>query len=282
MNEVLINDKLFSREQAVVDIEDRGYQFGDGIYEMIGVYNGKSFLMDEHLERLKRSADEIGLNLPYELKEIKNKLEKLKSNNNVKEGTIYIQVTRGVAPRDHSFPRPATSAQLIAFTKNMERPVFIQKNGVKAVLSNDIRWLRCDIKSLNLLPNVLAKQKAKENNAYETILSRDGVVTEGSSTNVFIVKENKIQTHPATNLILNGITRRKVLELCRNLELTVDEKYYSTKQLLNADEVFLTGTKIDVVPVIEIDGHKIADGKVGNITKKIQRAFDAVIDNIDN
>jgi D-alanine transaminase len=276
MQHVLRNKDIVSRENAVVDIEDRGYQFGDGIYEVIRVYKGTTFTMDEHITRLERSAKEIQLALPYPVEELKNRLKELLSLNPLQDGIIYLQISRGVAPRNHGFPAPAVPAQLIAYTKEMERPNTQLNDGAHTILIEDIRWLRCDVKSLNLLGNVLAKQKATDANCFEAIQHRGQVITEGSSTNVFMVQDGLIYTHPATNLILNGITRVKVLELCEELELTVKEETFTIEQLLEADEVFITSTTNEVMPIIKVNEHEIGPGIPGPITIKLQQAFTAL------
>lgn len=159
----------------------------------------------------------------------------------------------------------------------MELPISLQEKGAKTILTDDLRWLRCDIKSLNLLGNVLAKQMAYDQEAFEAILHRNGTVTEGSSTNVFMVKDEVVYTHPANNFILNGITRLKVLELCDQLKIQVFERSFSIGQLREADEVFITGTKIDIIPVIEISGQKLSSGKPGFMTKKLHHAFENLL-----
>lgn len=277
MKEVLYNQDLIPRNEAVVDIEDRGYQFGDGIYEVVRVYNGKVFMMDEHLERFQRSADELKLTLPYTIEELKSKLAELRSRNYVNEGIIYIQLSRGRASRTHGFPNPPVSPQLIAYTQDMERPHQFQKEGVRGALQEDIRWLRCDIKSLNLLGNVLVKQKAKELNCFEAIQYRGDYVTEGSSTNVFIVKEGILYTHPVTNLILNGITRRLIVEFATALTIQVKQNAFTVQQLFTADEAFITSTTSDIIPLIKVDEKSIGSQIPGPITVQLQERLDQFI-----
>src|SRR5699024_837930 len=274
MEQVLFNDYFIDRVDAYVDIEDRGYQFGDGIYEVIRTYSGESFMLDRHLERFKSSAEKINLRLPHKIEKIKEMIEKLKNNNNLKDGTIYVQLTRGTSSRTHGFPESSVPSQLIAYTQPLKKPYKKQREGVYAILTEDIRWLRCDIKSLNLLGNVLVKQKAIEKECFEAIQHRDDLVTEGSSTNVFIVKDNCLYTHPITNLILNDITRCKVLELANTLKINIKEEAFSTQQLFNADEVFITSTTAEIMPIIKIDEKQINCGFPGVITKKIQENFE--------
>jgi D-alanine transaminase len=272
MNKILLNDNIVDRGK-VVDIEDRGYQFGDGIYEVIGVYDGKPLMMKEHLIRLERSARELRLNLPHSAEELSEKLRKLVEANGLKEGIIYLQVSRGTSPRWHEFPPADTPPVTIGYTREEERMSEVEDQGGNVVLTEDIRWLRCDIKTLNLLPNVLAKQKAIENDAVETILHRGDTVTEASASNVFIVKNGALYTHPADNYILNGITRQKIIEICEQLELEVHEETYTVKELLNADEVFISATKSDIIPILKVDDHVIDQGKPGEITKSIVKEF---------
>jgi len=274
---VLFNDKFIERDNPKVDIEDRSYQFGDGIYEVVGVYSGKLFKMKEHLKRLERSANELNISLPYSLEIIERKIEELRSLNNLENGIIYFQISRGTAQRNHNFPSVETKPVFVAYTKEMDQPVEQQNEGVSCILTEDIRWLRCDIKTLNLLGSVLAKQKAIESNCYEAILVRGKTVTEGSSANLFIVRDNRLYTHPANNYILSGISRGVVLDICQHLDIEVAEETYNVDKLLKADEVFLTGTFIDVVPVTRIDQTNINSGNPGPITKQIQQEFAALV-----
>ncbi|WP_164667207.1 D-amino-acid transaminase [Virgibacillus doumboii] len=277
MNYILYDKNFITIEDLKIDMEDRGYQFGDGIYEVIGVYNGKTFKMIEHLNRLERSAKELQIDFPHDFRFLKESLEKLQSLNGLQNGMIYLQITRGAASRVHHFPGSDVPPVLIAYTREMNDNSFIQKKGVECITTEDLRWLRCDIKSLNLLGNVLAKQKAVENNSFEAILCRNEIVTEGSATNVFIVKNGVLYTHPANNYILNGITRSTVIEQCRKMNYKVEEKPFKTQDLLDADEAFLTGTLIDVVPVRKINDYNIGSGVPGSITIGIQQIFNTLI-----
>ncbi|MDA7028141.1 D-amino-acid transaminase [Bacillus sp. CLL-7-23] len=269
---VLFNGRFVERSECKVDIEDRGYQFGDGVYEVIRVYNGTFYLLHEHIARLFRSASEIELVLPFSEAELRDQLKELIIINKVDDGGIYLQVTRGTAPRKHQY-KPGLKPQFIAYPLPVEKPVFQQQTGVSVITAEDLRWLRCDIKSLNLLYNVMAKQKAYEASAFEAILLRGGVVTEGTTSNVFVVKHQIIYTHPATNLILNGITRRKLLELFQKNGWPYQEKKITKDQLLTADEVFITSTTAEVMPVTVIDGQNIGAGTPGRLTKEVQKAF---------
>ncbi|MFK4997386.1 D-amino-acid transaminase [Bacillus sp. N9] len=277
MEKVLVNDQLLNREESRVDIEDRGYQFGDGVYEVIRVYEGKLFTSDEHLERLYSSAEKIKMTVPYSKETLKSLLEQLVKENKIKDGSVYMQVTRGASPRNHVFPGEEVQPVLTANTKVVARPEAALADGVEAIIADDIRWLRCDIKSLNLLPNLLAKQEAIEQGCFESILHRDGTVTEGSSSNAYIVKEGVIQTHPATNLILNGITRQVIATLCKDHQIPFVEKAFTVDELLEADEVFVSSTTSEVMPIIRVARKMIGTGKPGPVTRKLQSLFFAEI-----
>ncbi|MFD2133453.1 D-amino-acid transaminase [Pseudogracilibacillus auburnensis] len=272
MNQILLNGNMIKR-RSCIDIEDRGYQFGDGIYEVVGIYGGKLFLMDEHLQRLKRSARELSIKLPFTMADIKQDLIELTKVNDVIEGLLYLQITRGVAPRTHELPVEKVEPMVVAYTKELGDLTELQDMGSTAILQEDIRWLRCDVKTLNLLPNTMAKQRAVEQGAVEAILNRGEVVTEASSSNVFIIKDGIVYTHPANNFILNGITRQKVIQILQELNILVKEVPYTVTDLLSADEVFITATKLDVVPINSVDGHDIGTGKPGMMTIQILEAM---------
>ncbi|MDR4887388.1 D-amino-acid transaminase [Fredinandcohnia sp. QZ13] len=268
MSYVLDNDQIVLREIVKIDFLDRAYVFGDGVYEVIGVYNGAPFKLEKHLARLQYSADQIELDIPYGLEELNKKLLELIEKNQLCTGFIYLQISRGVAPRTHHFPQIEVSPKLIAFTTETTRlPEDFYTNGVKTMLVEDIRWLRCNIKSLNLLPNVLAKETAIKNDCFEAILHRGETITEGSSSNVFVRKGNKLYTHPADNFILNGITRQTVLEICEKNAIEVIEKTFTKEFLLQADEAFLSVTFLGIIPIQKVDETTI---EIGEITKKIQ------------
>lgn len=270
---ILFDEQLIPRNRAHVDIEDRGYQFGDGVYEVIRVYGGNMFCKAQHLSRLERSANEIRLNLPFTLERLDTLLEELVKQNRLREGTIYLQASRGTAPRNHSFPEQARS-KVIAYTTEAPRPLETLRQGVRAITEPDLRWLRCDIKSLNLLGAVLAKQKAVDSGCQEAILHRDGQVTEGSSTNVFIVKDGRLATHPADHFILRGITRDVVIESAKELGIPVTERAFSVEELFRADEVLISSTTMEITPIISIDGRKVGSGSPGPLTRQLQTAFE--------
>lgn len=278
MEYALFNGEIIDRSQAKVDVEDRGYQFGDGVYEVIRVYNGKMFTLTEHLKRFADSTESIGISLPFTSFRLAEMLEELLLKNNLQTGNIYMQVTRGTAPRNHLFPTGNVTPTLVAYTIKGVRPLENLKSGVKAISTEDIRWLRCDIKSLNLLGNLLAKQKASEQGCFEAILHRSQDVTEGSSSNIFMVKNGTVITHESNNLILKGITKDVILNVCTKNNIPVQERTFSLAELEEAEEVFLSSTTAEVMPVIEIDGKKIRSGIPGPLTQKLQDLFEKEIE----
>lgn len=276
MKVCLWNDQMMPKDEVRIDPEDRGYQFGDGVYEVIRVYRGKTFAEKAHMDRLKRSLQELRIPFSYSEKDLSKRFQELIEAERVTDGIIYLQVTRGTAPRSHAFPEKAT-ANLVAYASSYPRPVEMIEQGGEAVLFEDIRWLRCDIKSLNLLGAVLAKQSAKERGAVEAIQHRDQVVTEGSASNVFTIKEGTLYTHPSNHLILNGITRQIVIRLAEELGIPLQEVPFRVDDLLTADEAFITGTTTEVTPIIRVEGKEIGSGKPGEITRKLQAAFEREI-----
>ncbi len=271
---VYFKDGQFTeREGLTISVDDRGYYFGDGIYEVIKVYGGELYTADEHINRLFQSAAKVKITIPYTAVQLVEIARELVSRTNISVGHIYMQITRGSSPRTHQFPEPAVAPVVMAYAVSNPRPVAAIENGVAVKSVEDIRWLRCDIKSLNLLGNVLAKQEAHEAKCVEALLHRDGIVMEGSSSNMFGVKDGTLYTHPATNLILNGITRQVVLGLCTELGVPVEEKSFTLEEAFDMDEFFLTSTTSEVTPVTSIDGHPVGLGIPGALTIKLQQAF---------
>ncbi|MBF0810032.1 D-amino-acid transaminase [Staphylococcus xylosus] len=278
MTKVLINEKLVDEQDANVPYNDRGYVFGDGIYEYIRVYDNNVFTAKEHFERLLRSAKEIGLELKHNVDELTELVQELLSTNGIVNGGVYIQVTRGAAPRDHAFPTPSVEANIMAFTKSYDRPYKLLEEGINAITTEDIRWLRCDIKSLNLLGNVLAKEYATKYNAQEAIQHRGDIVTEGSSSNVYAIKNGEIYTHPVNNYILNGITRMVIKSVAEEKDIPFNEEVFTLDFLKNADEIIVSSTSIEVMPVVKLNGENVGNGEVGSITKSLQEGFNRYID----
>ncbi|MBC1794624.1 D-amino-acid transaminase [Listeria booriae] len=275
---VLVNNQLIERVEAKIDIEDRGYQFGDGVYEVVRAYNGQFFTYEEHIDRLYASANKIDLVIPFEKAELRELLEGLLKANNIGTGNVYLQVTRGIqSPRNHVVPELPLEGVLTASASEVPRDTTLFEQGRKAILEEDVRWLRCDIKSLNLLGNTMAKNKAHQAGAFEAILHRGEEVTEGSATNAYIIKDGTLMTHAADNLILSGITRQVILQVARDIGVPVAETGFTLTDLATADEVFISSTTIEVTPIIEIEGKQVRDGERGPITKKIHDAFTAEV-----
>ena len=273
----LWNDRIVADNEVVVDKEDRGYQFGDGVYEVIKVYNGQLFTLEEHVDRFYASAEKIHITIPYTKDKLYTLLHQLVEANEINTGHIYFQITRGACPRNHIFPGDDVAPVLTGNAKENPRPVANFENGVKATFVEDIRWLRCDIKSLNLLGAVLAKQQAHEKGCYEAILHRGETVTEGSSSNIYGVKDGVLYTHPADNLILNGITRQVIFKCAEEIGMPVKEQALTKDQLLGMDEIIVSSTTSEVTPVIDVDGQVIGSGKPGEWTRKLQAQFDTKI-----
>ncbi len=273
----LLNNRIVTDEEVVVNKEDRGYQFGDGIYEVIKVYNGQLFTAEEHIDRFYLSAEKIRLTIPYTKHKLHQLLHELVEANEINIGHVYFQITRGATARNHIFPSAEVAPVLTGTAVEAPRPVTNLEKGVKATFVEDIRWLRCDIKSLNLLGAVLAKQEAFEKGCYEAILHRGETVTEGSSTNVFGIKDGILYTHPADNFILKGITRHVILTCAEEIGLPVKEQAMTKEQLLAMDEIFVGSTTSEITPIIDIDGQQVNSGQVGEWTRKLQAQFEAKI-----
>jgi D-alanine transaminase len=270
---VYFNDKYIPHEEVKISPFDRAFLFSDGIYEALRTYNGKLFRLGDHLERLKYSLQQ--LEIPFnDFNLIENIFTHLADINNIKtEYSVYLQISRGVSfPRTHNYENNLTPT-VFAFVKPIKDNSKEINTGVKVILEKDLRWLRCDIKSTSLLPSVMASQKAIQNNAFEAILFRDDIITEGSHTNFFAVKNNTVFTAPLSNYILNGITRKVVLELCKENKIDLCEEHINVNELKNFDEFFITGTTTEVTPIIKIDDWIVSDGKPGIITLKLQELF---------
>ncbi|MGN1402655.1 MAG: D-amino-acid transaminase [Bacillus sp. (in: firmicutes)] len=280
MEKIVWNGKLIDRKDVKVDIEDRGYQFGDGVYEMVRVYNGQLFTLTEHLGRLVESAAKVKIEIPYTVQQMEDMLKELVQENQLTWGTVYVQVSRGVAPRNHLFPTGGEGITFVANSAHLDRPVQNLQNGVKAKTVEDIRWLKCDIKSLNLLGNLLAKQEAYDRGCYEAIQHRGEIVTEGSSSNISIVKNGIVKTHNANNLILNGIVRQVMMKLGRKNGIQIEETPFTLEELFGAEEVFMTSTTAEIMPIIEVDGKRIGNGTPGELTRKLQALYEQEISHI--
>ena len=271
---VFLNDKIIPIEESCLSPFDRGFLFADGVYESIRTYNKKLFRYTDHLNRLKRSLKETRIDF-NRLSSLENIIYELIKKNNIENETlVYLQITRGAAyPRTHSFSKEKTTPTLFIYVKGFKEDYEEQSRGVKVILQEDVRWLRCDIKSISLLPVVLANQKASEEGAAEAILVRDGIITEGTHTNFFAVKDETIYTAPKSRLILEGITRKVVLEFCEKFKIDLKEEFIEKDNLKNFTEFFITSTTKEITPVTTIDYWTINDGEPGKITKSLQSVF---------
>jgi D-alanine transaminase len=274
---VYLNGSYVPRAEARVSVEDRGFVFGDGVYEVLRAINGRLFATRFHNRRLEKSLAGVRIALwgddaPERFVDIGKQL--LKENNLTGgEATVYMQVTRGAATRAHNFP-PADTPPTIYISAARFTPYSeFAENGATAITHPDLRWGRCDLKTLNLLPNVLASQVAKERGTFEAMLIRDGVVTEGTKTNFFGVVDGSLRTHPCDSHILPGITRSVLRELATALNIALDETPIKESEIPKLSELFLTGTTTDVMPVVRLDDKPIGTGKPGELTRKLQRVL---------
>jgi D-alanine transaminase len=274
---VYVNGSFVPRAEARISVEDRGFVFGDGVYEVLRVINGRPFAARFHNARLKRSLEGVRISLasgdsPESLTEIARQLVR---ENGLLEGeaTMYMQITRGAATRAHNFPTPDVAPTIYISVARFTPYSELAQNGAPAITQPDLRWGRCDLKTLNLLPNVLASQTAKERGAFEAMLIRDGVVTEGTKTNFFGVVDGSLRTHPSDTHILPGITRSVLRDLARTVNIDFDETPIRAEEIPRLSELFLTGTTTDVMPVVRLDDKPVGKGKPGELTKKLQRVL---------
>lgn len=269
-----VNGKFVNHSDAVVSIDDRGYQFADGVYEVMQIRKGKILDCAEHLVRLKYSLAGLKINFLIDEKELVKIINELLAKNNLQDASCYMQITRGVAVRDHQFPKNAEPVLVMTVSALKTPPKEKYENGVPVISHPDLRWKRRDFKTIQLLPNIMAKQAAIEAGAEESILfEENGVVTEGSATNFFIVKDSILKTHPKNSSILGGITRDGILKVARNSSVRIAEAAFKLDDVYNADEAFISSTTKHILPVSSIDGKKIGDGKPGEITKKLIAAY---------
>jgi D-alanine transaminase len=268
-----VNGSYVPEADAKVSIFDRGFLFADGVYEVTPIVNGKLVDYDAHMERLDRSLGELKMAWPCTKDEMRAMHVELVKRNNLKEGIIYMQVTRGVADRMFNFPKQITSS-LVAFPQVM---VLVDnpnaRVGVKVVTTPDIRWMRRDIKSIMLLAPVLGKQEAYEKGAAEGWMVEDGYITEGTSSNAYIVKNNTVITRPLSNHILAGCTRRALFRLAQEHGVKIEERLFTPEEAYEADEAFLTSASQFVMPITEIDGKRIGGGQPGPVSRKLRELF---------
>jgi len=271
---VFLNGSFLPIEEAKVPFMDRGFLFGDGVYEGIGVLEGRLVDNDAHLERLERSLREVRIPNPYTRAQWTELEEELARRNNLTEGFIYFQVTRGVAERDFMFPDNATPTVAMFTQAKSIVNAPAAETGIAVVTVPDLRWQRRDIKSINLLAQVLAKQAAKEAGAQEAWLVEDGFVTEGGSSSGFIVtKEGRVVVRPLSNAILPGITRQSLLSLSKEEGIELEERLFTVEEAYGAAEAFLTSASNFVLPIVSIDGRMIGSGKPGPVTKRLRQIY---------
>ena len=272
-----LNSEFMKLSEAFVSVEDRGFQFGDGVYEVIRVYDKEPHLLREHIDRLKLSAASIHLDERLSYDEWERIVREGIDRSGYAEAKVYIQLTRGVSPRDHRFPVAAPLTRVMTVRDIEPDDPQLRETGVTTITVEDIRWNRCHIKSLNLLPNLLAKQQATDAVAFEALFVKDGFVYEGSSSTVMVVRDGVLHTPPEGPRILSGITRDWVLNVARTNGISVVEEPVSVEALLGAQEVLLTGTVIEIMPVVKVDEHDIADGKPGEVYHRLYQKFLASI-----
>lgn len=260
-------------EEACIPVLDRGFIFGDGVYEVIPVYSHKPFRLDSHLLRLQQSLDGIRLKNPHSNTEWEKLLTQIIAQNEGEDQYLYLHITRGVAKRDHAFPKNTAPTVFIMSTPLPSPAQELLDSGVAAVTALDNRWKRCDIKAISLLPNVLLRQLAVDRNATETILIRDGYLTEGAASNIFIVKNNVLMAPPKSNLMLPGITYEVILELAANHHIDHEVRNIPDNELRNADEIILTSSTKEVMPVTRLDNEPINQGAPGPIFRQLHKLY---------
>ncbi|MGP0061068.1 MAG: D-amino-acid transaminase [Beijerinckiaceae bacterium] len=275
-----VNGRYLPQAAAAVHIEDRGYQFGDGIYEVCEVHAGALIDEERHMARLQRSLGELQIAWPLQRVALAFVVRQIISRNRIVDGYVYVQVTRGVAPRDHVFPARSVRPSLVVTARGTDprKAEATAEKGIAVISAPDLRWKRPDIKTICLLPNVLARQSAREQGAYEAwLVDDDGMVTEGAASNAWIVNsEGVIITRYVDRLILRGVTRTTLLDLIAAEGLPLEERKFSLKEAKQAREAFVTGATTLVMPVVSIDGQAIGDGKPGPLARRLRQKFHSV------
>lgn len=270
---VFLNGTLLPLEQATISVLDRGFIFGDGVYELVPVYSRVPFRLEEHLVRLERSLGEAKIRNPYSRQEWRAHIYQLIDAQSFDDQGVYFQVTRGVAKRDHAFPKGVEPTVFMMSNPLTNPPAAQVEKGGSAVSAQDNRWLRCDIKSISLIGNCLLRQLSAEAGAAETILFRDGRLTEASASNVFIVKRGVIHSPPKSNLILPGITYDVVVELARANGLALEFRDIPQADVRSADELWVTSSSKEVLAIVELDGKRIGDGRPGPVFRRMYQLY---------
>ncbi|MEE9345033.1 MAG: D-amino acid aminotransferase [Methylococcales bacterium] len=264
---VYLNGDYCPLHEAKISVLDRGFLFGDGIYEVIPVYQRHIFHFERHMARLEKNLAAIRLTVPFNRQQLREIIEKLLTGED--QESVYLQITRGIAKRDHQFPADTKPTLFVMSTPVKQQP----KHGIACITLEDDRWQHCDIKSIALLPNVLLRQQAHDQHSDEAILIRDGYVTEGAASNVFIVLDNQIITAPQGPFILPGVTRDVVLELAQNAGLNIAQSQFRKQQLIDASEIWITSSTKDIVPVISLNQQPVSQGKPGAIWQQMNALF---------
>ena len=264
-----LNDVFLPLSEARVSVEDHGFQFGDGVYELIRVYAGRPFHLTEHLDRLEQSARAVAISVPYTRERWTALVAEAVSRSRYPEAKVYIQLTRGVGPRDHVLASPVPPTVVLTVRALVPLDPVLYARGVDVVTIPDVRWAWCNIKSVSLLANVLAKQQAREKGAFEALFVRDGQVLEGATSNVAVVRDRVLITPPEGPLLLSGVTRKVVLTVAQQAGVAVKEEPLTEADLSTADEVLLTGTTIEVLPVARVNGRPIGAGAPGPVTRLV-------------
>jgi D-alanine transaminase len=273
---VYLNGEFLPIEQAKISVLDRGFIFGDAVYEVWRLVNGRLFELDKHLARLANGLKDVQITAPPEshkgrLQEISDRLAR--ENGIDGEGSLFLEMSRGAAPRAHQYPRPAVPPTVFLMASPFTPPEDLRANGAGVILIDDVRWKRCNVKTTQLLPNVMAKQQAFEHDCLDAIFVRDGMVTETSHANVMAVVNGTVWTHPIDGSVLPGVTRDVVLELARSAGVPVREEAMTVDAFRKADEVFLVGTLSDVMPIVKVDGKPVSAGAPGPVSLKLHKAL---------
>jgi D-alanine transaminase len=274
---VYFDGQFIAKSEVRVSPDDRGFLLGDGIYEVAAAYDGRFVALDRHLERLRRSLREARIDdaVADPLETVFSELLERNGFADSGKAMVYLQVTRGAAPRTHAFPKTPVRPTVYGFAAPFSPEMAAIYDGTAAITRPDMRWSRCDIKVISLIANCMANQDAKDAGAYEAILVRDGIALEGTHTSLFAVKDGVVRTAPLSNLILPGVTREIVIEACLRDGIDLREEYIPAEDLPSADELFITGTTTEVVPILTLDGSQVGSGQPGNLTRRIQELYRA-------
>jgi D-alanine transaminase len=273
VNTVFLNGEYLAADEAKVSVFDRGFLMGDGVYEVIPVYHGLPFRLPQHMQRLQNSLNGVRMANPHTDDEWDAIIHRLVEENGGGDQAIYLQVTRGVAPRDHVFPENTHPTAFVMSNPIKALPEWYKSDGIKAITVEDIRWAQCDIKAITLLPNSLLRQQAQDAGAQEAILIRDGFMTEGSASNSYAVIDGVVYTAPKDEKVLPGITRDLVLEIAQHAGITVNETPVSLAQLQQADEIWISSSTREVLPVTTLDGRAVGTGKPGAVWQQVDALY---------